>query len=58
MNIAAGPLMHEDGAVKALLRQIPEALTGFIFFCEVTNQNAVAHYNVLFTSAHLMLFET
>jgi hypothetical protein len=36
--------MHQGGATEAFLRQFPESSPGFILFCEVTNENADAHY--------------
>ena len=44
MNISVRTLMHQGGAAEALPRQFPESFPGFILFCEVTNQNANAHY--------------
>jgi hypothetical protein len=43
-NLSVRILMHQSGATEAFLRQFPESYPGFILFCEVTNENANAHY--------------
>jgi hypothetical protein len=36
--------MHQGGAAETLPRQFPEGAPGFVFFCEITNENANVHY--------------
>jgi hypothetical protein len=43
-NLSVRILMHQGGATEAFLRQLPESYPSFILFCEVTNENANAHY--------------
>jgi hypothetical protein len=44
MNITVHTLMHQGGAAEAVSCQFPESSPGFVLLCEVTNQNANAHY--------------
>lgn len=44
MDTSVRALMHQGGVAETLPRQFPESCPGFILFCEVTNQNANAHY--------------
>ena len=44
VNISIRSLVRLGGAAEALPRQLPESFPGVILFCEVTNQNANAHY--------------
>jgi hypothetical protein len=48
LNFSVHLLMQQCGAAEALPRQFPESSPGFILFCEVTDQNANAHYLVLY----------
>jgi hypothetical protein len=43
-NFSVRILMHHSGATEAFLRQFPECSPGFILFCEISNENADAHY--------------
>ncbi len=36
--------MHQGGAAEAFSPQFPESSTGFLLFCEVTNENGKAHF--------------
>lgn len=44
MNISVRTHMQQGGAAEALSSHSPESSPGIISFCEVTNQNANAHY--------------
>ena len=44
MDISAHTLMHQGGAVETLSCQFSKGFARFILFCEVTNENANAHY--------------
>lgn len=47
MNFSVRTLMNQGSAGEALPCQCTKGLARFILFCEISNQNANAHYLVL-----------